>query len=450
MNQMLAGCEVGPEVGERASYIQPLADADPTKFGLSMVMADGQSYGAGDHQFEFTLQSIAKPFAYALALQECGIEQVLERIGVEPTGEAFNELSLESGSKRPLNPMINAGALVTHSLIGDPDDTADERSSRVLEFMSACAGRELVVNHDVYEEEIGSAHRNLALGHMLKSYDQLDIPAEVAVRGYILQCSANVTTDDLAVMAATLANGGVNPKTGKQVIEREVVHITLSVMLATGMYDDAGDWITHVGIPAKSGVSGGILGVMPGQYGVATYAPPLDRHGNSVRGVNVFQRLSREMGMHLMDAQVMTRSVLRNHEPVKLADGTSAYLYQVQGPLRFASMEQVARLMVDDARTEPTVIFDASLATSLDRTALEMLRQLLARLVSHGKRVYSVRISDDIDLATAASGVIEVDELSEVLAGQDEQPKPETKLLPSREYEYDYEPELEPGQELPT
>ncbi len=238
-----------------------------------------------------------------------------ERVGVEPSGEAFNEMSLDPDTGRPRNPMINAGAILTHSLV-DGDD-AKHRAEQVLDAFSRYAGRRLTFDESVYVSELSSAYRNSGMGHMLKAAGVLDGDPVEAVGGYIRQCSIRVTCRDLALMAATLANGGVQPKTGETVLD-----------------DAAGDWMTSVGIPAKSGVFGGIFGALPGQVGIAVFSPRLDSHGTSVRGVEVFTRLSRDMGMHMMDADQEGQDALRGH---LVSGGDSPVtVYRLQGDLRFA------------------------------------------------------------------------------------------------------------------
>lgn len=243
--------------GERAGYIPELAAANPERLGAAFAMIDGEVYGAGDIDTEFTIQSISKPFVYALALADRGFGPVLARVGVEPSGEAFNEISLESDTGRPLNPMINAGAITVHSLAGAEDLKPTERVERVLHGLSAFAGRRLSMDEAVCASEMEHAHRNLAIAHMLRSHDVLTEDPRAVVDGYTRQCSVLVTTRDLAMMAATLANRGTNPLSGEQVVPEPVVRQVLSVMFSCGMYDAAGDWTTQVGIPAKSGVAGG-------------------------------------------------------------------------------------------------------------------------------------------------------------------------------------------------
>ena len=267
LNDVLASV-ASDKTGELANYIPELAGVNPDRLGASIAMVDGELYGAGDVNEVFTIQSISKPFVYALALADRGFDKVLAKVGVEPSGEPFNEISLEDESGRPLNPMINAGAITTHSLVGAENISPEKRMERVVEGLSAFAGRPLQIDEAVYSSEIEHAHRNLAIAHMLRSHDILtENPAKV-VEGYTRQCSLEVTVKDLAMMAATLANYGEQPLTGEQVVPKTVVRQVLSVMFTCGMYNAAGDWATQVGIPAKSGVGGGIIGAVPGQLGV--------------------------------------------------------------------------------------------------------------------------------------------------------------------------------------
>lgn len=279
-----------------------LAEADPDRLAVAVCTADGRTCGTGPFEDAFTIQSISKPLVYAMALQERGVEAVLQKVDVEPSGESFDTLSVEPDTGRPDNPMINAGAITVHTLVGADKAGVDERSERILEVFSALAGRRLEIDHDVASAEFEEAHRNLAIAHLLRSFHVLpDEPAD-AVLGYVRQCAVVVTCEDLAVIGATLAAGGRQPRTGERIFEPDVVKQTLSVMLTCGMYDATGDWVSNVGIPAKSGVGGGILGAVPGRGGLATFSPPLDEHGNSVRGVRVFEQLSSRLGLHFIDA----------------------------------------------------------------------------------------------------------------------------------------------------
>lgn len=375
--------------GELANYIPELAAVDPDKLAASIVMVDGEQYAAGDSDVEFTIQSISKPFVYALALADRGYDDVLAKVGVEPSGEPFNELSLEDGSGKPLNPMINAGAITTHSLVGPPGATQGERMERVISGLSAFAGRRLSVNERVYESELEHAHRNYAIAHMLRGHGILTGDPTVAVQGYTRQCSLMVTVKDLALMAATLANYGVHPVTGEQVVPKAVVRQVLSVMFTCGMYNAAGDWATQVGVPAKSGVGGGIIGAVPGQLGVATFSPRLDGHGNSVRGVELFEQFSDDMGMHVMNVPTVARSALRANYQIGSGD-ESMRLIQLQGRIRFAGVERVIREIVEAPMEGSKVALDVTRVYAVDEVAQSMLLELMRRLRNDGYKVYLI------------------------------------------------------------
>jgi glutaminase A len=252
----------------------------------------------GDSRVRFTIQSMPKPFTYGLALQDRGFDAVDAKVGVEPSGEAFNSISLAPGSGRPLNPMINAGAITSTSLVAG--GSASEREERVVDFYGRFAGRSLEVDMEVYESERDTGHRNRAIGHMLRAFGVLEDDPDEALDLYFGQCSVSVDCRDLSLMAGTLANGAATrwPATG--VLERDLVDRVLSVMTTCGMYDSVGEWVVDVGMPAKSGVGGGVLAVLPGQLGIAVFSPPLDRHGNSVRGVEVCRQISTDLNLNLL------------------------------------------------------------------------------------------------------------------------------------------------------
>src|SRR5690606_5265315 len=260
-------------------------------------------------------------------------------------------LSLESGSARPYNPMINAGALTIHALIGGPELDEETRFARVLAALGRFAGRDLEVDEAIYEAEVTTAHRNHAIAYMLRNHDIITDDPRSVVRGYVRQCAVRVTVRDLALMAATLAHGGVHPVTGEQVVSRAVARHVLSVMATCGMYDAAGDWLSSIGIPAKSGVSGGIIGALPGQTGVASFSPRLDDHGHSVRGVTMFRQLSRDMGMHLMEVPAPARSMVAG------SDG-DAWRYELQGSINFVGMERVLRTFDEDPPAHDRIVID--------------------------------------------------------------------------------------------
>lgn len=313
LRQVLQDCGEDTS-GSLAADLPAPGSTDPALHALALVTPDGAEYSAGDNEHLFTMQSISKPFVYALAIDDVGLDRINEVVGQEPSGEAFNELSLEGGTGRPLNPMINAGALVTHQLVDYRDqrpqnddgeepssaENARRRTARILAGLSAFAGRQLQVDQELADRGYRQDYRNLAIANMLKSHQVLAREPLEVLRGYSEQCSVLVTVQDIARMAATLANHGLNPDTGQRVVSDHAARQTLSVMATCGMYDGSGRWLAQIGIPAKSGISGGIIGVLPGRMGFASFAPRLDEEGNSVQGVEMFQRLSHDLDFHLM------------------------------------------------------------------------------------------------------------------------------------------------------
>lgn len=286
--------------GKVADYIPELAKASPKSFGISIATVDGQIFEVGDCDQLFTIQSISKPFVYGLALEDHGLEQVLAKVGVEPTGEAFNAIVLDEASNRPFNPMVNAGAIATADLVKGKD--FPERVSRLLNLFSRFCGRDVYIDNTVFLSERVTGHRNRAIGHLMLNFGMVGEQIADSLELYFQQCSILVNSHDLAMMGATLARGGVNPLTGARALEQRYVKYLLSIMHSCGMYDYAGEWAYRVGIPAKSGVGGGIVGVVPGKFGIGIYSPPLDAKGNSVRGIQVCQELSTRFGLHCFES----------------------------------------------------------------------------------------------------------------------------------------------------
>ncbi|GAB96329.1 glutaminase [Kineosphaera limosa] len=384
LQQVLGECLA--DEGSVCDVIPELARVDPDQLAVAMCVADGTMYTAGDADSRFTIQSISKPFTYALALADRGERALLERVGVEPSGDPFNEISLEAGTGRPDNPMINVGAITTYTLVGDGDLGAQERFERVHAGLSAFAGRDLAVDEAVFASEMSTAHRNLALAHLVRSHDIITCDPHEAVTGYVRQCALLVGVRDLAVMAMTLAGHGRNPVTGVQVVPEPVCRLVLSVMATSGMYDAAGDWMTQVGIPAKSGIAGGILGALPGQVGLGTFSPRLDRFGSSSRGVQIFERLSTDMGMHLMSSPLPGVAAV-SESGVLERDGEQWFQTVVQGPIRFVSGEVVLRAL---SRIEPgpmPVVIDVARVASVDDVGRRMLQEGVRRLKLDGHRV---------------------------------------------------------------
>jgi glutaminase len=287
--------------GTLADYIPELTKANPDWFGICVVSAGGQVFEVGDAEQLFTIQSISKPFVYGLALTDYGRDYTLSRIGVEPSGDVFNSIVLEERSKRPHNPMINAGAIAAASLI--KGEGAAERLEHVLAMFQRFAGHPLGVDMAVFTSERATGYRNRAIAYLMLNFGMIDAAVDEALDLYFKQCSVLVTCRDLAVMGATLANQGVNPITGERALAAEYVRDVLSVMYTCGMYDYAGEWAYRVGLPAKSGVGGGIMAVVPGQAGIAVFSPLLDVHGNSVRGIRVCEDLSERFALHVFDGR---------------------------------------------------------------------------------------------------------------------------------------------------
>jgi glutaminase len=294
------GRYAGNDDGKVADYIPELAKADRRWFGMAVATTDGQIFEIGESQRLFTIQSISKPFMYGLALEDHGLEHVLSKVGVEPTGEAFNAIVLDEVSNRPFNPMVNAGAIATADLIKGKD--FPERVTRLLAMFGRFCGREVYIDNSVFMSERLTGHRNRAIGHLMLNFGMVSNQISDSLELYFQQCSVLVSCRDLAIMGATLANGGVNPLTGERAIQQQYVKYLLSIMLSCGMYDYAGEWAYRVGIPSKSGVGGGIVGVIPGTFGIGTFSPPLDKKGNSVRGIQAFQELSQRFGLHTFES----------------------------------------------------------------------------------------------------------------------------------------------------
>jgi len=275
--------------------IPQLAEADPDLFGVALVSPEGEVVASGDAEHPFSIQSAVKPFLFALALADSD-GAALDRVGIEPTGEAFDAIKLESDTGRPPNPMVNAGALLTANLVDG--DSGDARIHRILAGLSAFAGRELDYDREISESEQLHGDRNHALAHLMRSEGTLDETADEAVAVYARTCSVMVDAVALAVMGATLAFGGRNPVTGERVVSAEVARDVVSVMATCGVYDGSGRWMRSVGVPAKSSVSGAIVLAAPNRLGAAIISPPLDELGTSVRGEALSRALSEQHGLH--------------------------------------------------------------------------------------------------------------------------------------------------------
>lgn len=282
--------------GQVANYIPELALASPDWFGISVMTVDGQTFDVGDHDQLFSIQSVSKPFVFGQALDDHGRDAVLKKVGVEPTGEAFNAIVLDEASNRPFNPLVNAGAIATADLIHGKDFA--DRIKRLMRLFALYTGRELHIDNSIFLSERTTGHRNRAIAHLMLNFGMVSDKIEDSLELYFQQCSIMITAHDLAVMGATLANAGVNPLTGERAIQQQNVKDVLTVMLTCGMYDYAGEWAYRVGLPAKSGVGGGICAVVPGVAGIGIFSPLLDPRGNSVRGTKVCEELSSRFGLH--------------------------------------------------------------------------------------------------------------------------------------------------------
>ena len=284
--------------GKNADYIPFLAQVDPKLFGVAVVSTDNQVFVLGDVNYSFSIQSISKVFTLALAIQEFGPEAVFKKIGSEPTGRPFNSpLAVVDMGTHSGNPFVNAGAIATTSLI--PGKDASAKWNKILAFYSKVAGQSLELIDDVYKSEAATNTGNKALSMLLAKYDRIYADPFESVDIYTKQCSVGVNALELARMGATLGNNGVNPVTGERVIKREYVQYILSTMTMAGLYDGSGGWAWHVGLPAKSGVGGGIVAVAPGIGAIAVFAPPLDEAGNSVKAQKVIEYVARELNYNL-------------------------------------------------------------------------------------------------------------------------------------------------------
>jgi glutaminase len=391
----------GHQGGTVADYIPELARADPNWFGICIATRDGHVYEIGDARQAFTIQSVSKALAYGLALEDRGEDEILRRIGVEPSGEAFNAISLKPGTGAPFNPMINAGAIAICGQVMRRGSRS--RIQRILAYLSGCAGRELDIDAAVYKSESETGHRNRAIGWMLRNFDIIEEEPTEILETYFQQCAIRVTCRDLAVMAATLANQGRNPVTRLQAISPDCIDNILSVMSTCGMYDFSGEWIYRVGLPAKSGVGGGIMAVLPGQLGIGIFSPLLDSQGNSARGIRVCADLSSELSLHVYNSGIAPLPALRlkydnaqvrsrrrrpaAQREILGREGKQVQVMELQGDLVFSTIEPVLRAAHDQAATSRYFVFNLRSVISADDTSLRLLAQLQAALAAGGIRL---------------------------------------------------------------
>ncbi len=284
--------------GMIADYIPALAKASVMQFGICLVGVGGRSVAVGDADHLFSIQSISKLFTFALVCESIGYREARDCLGVNSTGLPFNSvMAIELNPDRTINPMVNAGAIATTSLV--PGASAEEKFDFIVDGLSRFAGRSLAVDEEVYESEAATNFRNRGIAHLIDSYGRMYCDPDVATDIYTRQCSIAVSARDLAVMGATLSDGGVNPITGETVVSADNCKRVLAVLATAGLYERSGDWLFEVGLPGKSGVSGGLVTVSPGKGGLATFSPPLDEAGNSIRGQRVTRYLSERLGLNL-------------------------------------------------------------------------------------------------------------------------------------------------------
>ncbi|MCK1390868.1 glutaminase A [Bradyrhizobium sp. 1] len=379
--------------GELADYIPELKRANPDHFGIALVTIDGHVYEVGDSAVPFTIQSVSKAFVFALALEMVGEERVAATIGVEPSGEAFNSIRL-TNDNRPFNPMVNAGAIACSGLVYEVDGKG--AFERVRSKLSEFAGRELGVDEAVHASETATGHRNRAIAWLLRNYAVLPDDVDAVLDVYFRQCAILVTARDLAVMAATLANRGINPVTGVQVITPHIVARTLSVMTSSGMYDYAGEWTYRVGIPAKSGVGGGIVAALPSQLGLGTFAPLLDNHFNSVRGLKVCEALSERFDLHMLNRNADVRtSIMADYDIYGISSRRSRQpreqqilderhsdirVLELVGAMNFGTIDYVSRRLTSEPPNAPLLIIDFRRVPDITAAGAELLGETLTAL----------------------------------------------------------------------
>jgi glutaminase len=379
--------------GAVADYIPELKKANPHHFGVCLATIDGHVYEVGDSSVPFTIQSISKAFVFALALELLGAERVEAVIGVEPSGDAFNSIRLRADN-RPYNPMVNSGAIACSGLIHQAKGS--EAFECIRKALGRFAGRDLDVDESVFASERETGDRNRAIAYLLRNYAVVEGDVGAVLDVYFRQCSVLVTARDLAIMAATLANNGVNPVTGEQVMNPYAVARTLSIMTSSGMYDYAGEWVYRVGMPAKSGVGGGIVAALPTQLGLGTYSPPLDSHGNSVRGLKVCEALSTHFGLHMLNRSGDVRTAIiadydvagitsrRSRQPreQQILDEhhEGVRVIELVGALTFATLDYVSRRL--DERPSQLLIVDFRRVASITAGAGMLMADILRTLAA--------------------------------------------------------------------
>ncbi|MFZ0151233.1 MAG: glutaminase A [Xanthobacteraceae bacterium] len=391
LHRFLIGCHAEIQKdnsGAVASYIPELKKSDPNHFGVSLATIDGHIYEVGDCDVPFTIQSISKAFVFALALELLGAETVEAVIGVEPSGDSFNSIRLRPDN-RPHNPMVNSGAITCSGLIHRT------KGKNAFDYIRAAlgrfAGRDLDVDESVFASERDTGDRNRAIAYLLRNYGVVKGEVDAVLDIYFRQCSVLVTARDLAIMAATLANNGVNPVTGEEVMKPYTVARTLSIMTSSGMYDYAGEWVYRIGMPAKSGVGGGIVAALPAQLGLGTFSPLLDSHGNSVRGLKTCEALSTHFGLHMLNRTGDVRtSIIADYDVGGITSRRSrkprdqqileehhkeVRVIELVGALTFATVDYVSRRLAE--RPAQILIIDFRRVASITHAAGLLLAEIL-------------------------------------------------------------------------
>ena len=420
--------------GALASYIPELTKADPNWFGIVLVTVDGHVYQVGDSQQLFTIQSVSKAITYGLALEDKGIDAVLAKVGVEPSGEAFNSISLDKETGRPLNPMINAGAIATTGLIAGANP--EERFARILSRFEKFVGHPLTVDDSVFLSERETGHRNRAIAHLLRNADIISGVPEDVVDVYFKQCSIEVTARDLAIIAASLANNGVNPITSVAAQKSEYIEKILSLMTTCGMYDYSGNWVYSVGMPAKSGVGGGIMAVLPGQFGLGVFSPLLDAKGNSVRGLRVCEAISKAFDLHLLKVvRATSASVVRvyydaasihsqrrrhsGQRAILQREGKRIRVYELQGELMFASTDSLLCDIWNNWRDTRYLIIDFKRVVDMDAASIRLFTQLVVSIASKNCCLLLTSTDNKYPFRKALERTLEKEQCSQLLRFSD-------------------------------
>ncbi|HEY7846318.1 MAG TPA: glutaminase A [Bradyrhizobium sp.] len=380
--------------GDVARYIPELSKADPDRFGISLATLDGHVYEVGDTRVPFTVQSMSKPFVFALALDSLGASRVESVIGVEPSGDPFNSIRLNT-ENHPFNPMVNAGAIACSGLIHEAKGAS--AFEHIRGELSRFAGRELDVDEAVFASESATGDRNRAIGYLLRTNAVIKDNVTAVLDVYFRQCAILVTARDIAIMAATLANRGINPVTGEQVATPYAIARTLSVMTSSGMYDYAGEWIYRVGIPAKSGVGGGILASLPARLGLGSYSPRLDKHGNSVRGIKVCEAISAHYDLHMLNRSDDARNSIiadytigknpsrrsrrRREQEILAAHHHDVRVIELVGTLSLSNVDYVSRQLAAKPRPQ-FVIFDLRRVAAVTRAGARLIAEEFRELAN--------------------------------------------------------------------